>query len=89
MPLAELLLVEEEDPICLATLLSELRVDDEPLTEDDELLFEDELLTEVEDLSDEVPLTEDDDLLSEEELLTEDDPLTDDEEPLLLLRLLS
>lgn len=82
-PLAELLLVEEEDPICLATRLFELLADEE-------FLSDDEPLTEEEDLVDEdEPLTEEDEDLSDEELLAEDDELLEEEDELLLLRLLS
>lgn len=82
VPLAELLLVEDEDPICLATLPLELLVEDE-------FLSDAELLTEEEDLSDEELLTEEDDDLSDEELLAEVDELLEEEEVPLLLRLLS
>ena len=78
VPLAVLLLVEDEDPICLATLPLEL------LVEEEEPLSEDELLTVDED----APLTDDEDL-SEDELLTVDDVLLEEEDVPLLLRLLS
>lgn len=75
--LAEVLL-EDEDPICLATLPPGLPVDEEDSPSD-----EDELLTD-DDLSEEERLTED-------ELLTEEDDLSEDElltvVPLLLLLL--
>lgn len=75
--LAEVLL-EDEDPICLATLPPGLPVDEEDSPTD-----EDELLTD-DDLSEEERLTED-------ELLTEEDDLSEDElltvVPLLLLLL--
>ena len=75
--LAEVLL-EDEDPICLATLPPGLPVDEEDSPSD-----EDELLTD-DDLSEEERLTED-------ELLTDEDDLSEDEfltvVPLLLLLL--
>lgn len=75
--LAEVLL-EDEDPICLATLPPGLLVDEEDSPTD-----EDELLTD-DDLSEEERLTED-------ELLTDEDDLSEDEfltvVPLLLLLL--
>ena len=75
--LAEVLL-EDEDPICLATLPPGLPVDEEDSPTD-----EDELLTD-DDLSEEERLTED-------ELLTDEDDLSEDElltvVPLLLLLL--
>lgn len=78
--LAEVLL-EDEDPICLATLPPGLPVDEEDSPTD-----EDELLTD-DDLSEEERLTEDE-LLTDEEDLSEDEFLTD-VEPVELLRLLS
>ena len=75
--LAEVLL-EDEDPICLATLPPELPVDEEDSPTD-----EDELLTD-DDLSEEERLTEDE-LLTEEDNLSEDELLT--VVPLLLLLL--
>lgn len=74
--LAEVLL-EDEDPICLATLPPELPVDEEDSPTD-----EDELLTD-DDLSEEERLTEDE-LLTDEDDLSEDEFLTD-VEPLRLL----
>lgn len=78
--LAEVLL-EDEDPICLATLPPGLPVDEEDSPTD-----EDELLTD-DDLSEEERLTEDE-LLTDEDDLSEDEFLTD-VEPVELLRLLS
>lgn len=78
--LAEVLL-EDEDPICLATLPPGLPVDEEDSPSD-----EDELLTD-DDLSEEERLTEDE-LLTDEDDLSEDEFLTD-VEPVELLRLLS
>ena len=78
--LAEVLL-EDEDPICLATLPPELPVDEEDSPTD-----EDELLTD-DDLSEEERLTEDE-LLTDEDDLSEDEFLTD-VEPVEPLRLLS
>ena len=78
--LAEVLL-EDEDPICLATLPPGLSVDEEDSPTD-----EDELLTD-DDLSEEERLTEDE-LLTDEDDLSEDEFLTD-VEPVELLRLLS
>ena len=71
--LAEVAL-DEDDPICLATLPFELLVEEDDSLTDDEREDDDELLTDEDDLS------EDD--LSEDELLT-------DVEPVELLRLLS
>ena len=60
---AEVLLVEDELPICLATLLPELLVEEDvPLTDEEELLVEDEFLT-------------DEDNLVEDELLVAEDPV--------------
>lgn len=50
-PRAEVLLVEDDSPICLATLAPELLVDDEDsLTDEEERDEDDELLTDEEDL---------------------------------------
>ncbi len=66
---AEVLLVEDELPICLATLLPELLVEDDvPLTDEEELLVEEDLAEE------EVPLTDEDDLV-EDELLVAEEPV--------------
>lgn len=89
--LAEVLL-DEEDPICLATLVPELLVDeDDSLTEEER--DEDELLTDEEDLSEDELLTDVEpvellrllscELLTEEEDLLEEELLT--EEPAFLL----
>ena len=56
-PLAEVLL-DEDDPICLATLPLELLVDeDDSLTDDEERDEDDDRLTEEEDLSEDELLT--------------------------------
>ena len=60
-PRAEVLLVEDDPPICLATLPLELLVDEDDSLTDDEERDEDELLTEED--------------LSEDELLTEEEPV--------------
>ncbi len=66
---AEVLLVEDELPIRLATLLPELLVEDDvPLTDEEELLVEEDLAEE------EVPLTDEDDLV-EDELLVAEEPV--------------
>ena len=81
---AEVLLVEDELPICLATLLPVLLVEeDAPLTEEEDLL-EDELLVEepvVRLLSWEPTLSvpREEDLVDEEAPLTDEDDLLEDE----------
>ena len=57
-PRAEVLLVEDDPPICLATLPLELLVDeDDSLTDDEERDEDDELLTDEEDLPEDELLT--------------------------------
>ena len=81
---AEVLLVEDELPICLATLLPVLLVEeDAPLTDEDDLV-EDELLVEepvVRLLSWEPTLSvpREEDLVDEEAPLTDEDDLLEDE----------
>ncbi len=59
-PRAEVLLVEDDPFICLATLLPELLVEEDSLTEEDR---DDELLTDEEDLLEDELLTEEPEFL--------------------------